>query len=460
MSVDSKNESAFIIFHGFDPDGIGADGQKGEHLTVAIERLPFWEADTEGTHSAVGGFTKIGEDTVDGARREALEELAGVIDISNNALVPVNEYYAKRNGVHVHVYSCELELEQLRTLQELAAKTDPENSKYDEDYAADFIRKTEQETARVKVIPFEKMLNLPFYEPTAKEDYERVRNSTLSMLHLDHTEADKLFVPNVKPDPESMWVLIPVPAMDSDKGFKPHAKNDERGNPIGITVLGQDRGKPVAVFRNPKDSLDAQHSVQNLPIDGTGVLILPVKKDKVFGNKLLAIGQKLVAKPKLETLDTVLKEIRDAYVREGKEPDMYNSDESQFARMDLKHGTRGSNAGMYSKKSIESAALVVKTENPEDSIAFSSSGKFVGDGKQFGKGQIVLIKDYGRNEVRKMAPDYTEENFVFLDNKPVKLEALPTYELGKDGKLAEVPDGQLLGGTQEIVSPVILHSRG
>lgn len=283
-------------------------------------------------------------------------------------------------------------------------------------------------------------------------------------IALSHDDVAHLFTSNVKPDPESMWVMIHIPPITASDTFLPHPDIDDHGNPSGITEIGQNEGKNVAIFRNPKDSLDGRHSNQKLPIDGSGVLMLPVKKDHDFGNQLLTLGKTFSHAPTLESLDHLLKELRNTYVQHGKVPDIYNSDNSQYSKMDFRAGSDHEN-GMYSKKPMDLGLLVVKAPTDNTELAFTSNGAFIHGGAQYGKGQIVLIYDYPRHEIRKMAPDYAIENFVFLDGSPLTLEQLPTVELSDSVQRKSLSQADInipalqqqgtlcLGGSQHVFSP-------
>lgn len=115
-----------------------------------------------------------------------------------------------------------------------------------------------------------------------------------------------------------------------------------------MTSVLSENGKPVAIFRNPKDSLDGKHSTQKLPLDGSGVLILPIKQDQKFGEELLGIAKDFTDNPSLDALDKLLKDVRTAYIKKDKVPDMYNANTGHYDVMQLQSSTDNAGAGTVS----------------------------------------------------------------------------------------------------------------
>jgi 8-oxo-dGTP pyrophosphatase MutT (NUDIX family) len=436
--------AAFIIFHAIDPD-IAATGSSGRVAMVLKRNPDIGNGSADASYGAVGGLLNLGETPEQGARREAGEELNHLINIDNNKLVPLREYVddltKPGNPAQVNTFACELTPEQLADLKQHAAMLDPANTAYDPAFAAEFFARTDKETIRFELPPIEKAAELPFFYPLAGQDYE----ATIKLMEkpkaieVTHQQVEALLKPNVKPDPDSLWLLVQVPAISADTSFTPSPSLDEKGNPSGLIAIEDGQ----AVFRNPKDSLNGKHSTQKLPLDGTGVLIFPVKKDTALGHKMGELSKDLQEAPSLQSLDKLLKDVHRTYEEAGAVPDMYNSDTGHFGRVDRRE-TIGSHegVGLFAKKEKQLSLLVLKAPNPETDIAFESSGAFITGGKQYGKGLIVLVKD--GDEIRKMAPDYAVENFVYLDGSPLTLESLPSVTVDEAGRLGELTGNQPL----------------
>jgi 8-oxo-dGTP pyrophosphatase MutT (NUDIX family) len=436
--------AAFIIFHAIDPD-IAATGASGR-VAMVLKRNPDTEnAKADASYGAVGGLLNPGETPEQGARREASEELNNLINLDNNNLIPLREYVddltRPENPTHVNTFACELTPEQFTTLKQHAAMLDPANAAYDPAFAEEFFARTDKETVRFELPPIEKAASLPFFYPLAGQDYEAAIKllEKPKAVEVTYQQVEALLKPNVKPDPDSLWLLVQVPAINTNASFTPSPSLDEKGNPSGLIAI--ENGQ--AIFRNPKDSLNGKHSTQKLPLDGTGVLIFPVKKDTALGHKMGDLSKGLQEAPSLQSLDKLLKDVHRAYKEAGAVPDMYNADTGHFGRMDRRETIGGhEGVGLFAKKEKQLSLLVLKAPTPETDIAFESSGAFINGGKQYGKGLIVLVKD--GDEIRKMAPDYAVENFVYFNNSPLTLDSLPSVTVDEAGRLGDLTGNQPL----------------
>ena len=236
-----------------------------------------------------------------------------------------------------------------------------------------------------------------------------------------------LFTPNVLPKADGYRVLIPVPAMDPN-GFTPDGGRDGLSGLLGVESRD---GKSIAIFCNPKDSVENAQSRQRLPLDGAGWLIFPFAARETADDMLgrLHEGGLLPENGRPGTvadLDRLLKAVRDYYQSRGMTPDMYNTDAGYLnKKMELLPGQPGDAAAVYVKRRIP-VALILLRAPPDSTIEFHSSGAFVQGGAQYGQGSIVLIHELG--ETRKMAPDYACKQYVHLDDAPLDLGRLPAFD--------------------------------
>lgn len=236
-----------------------------------------------------------------------------------------------------------------------------------------------------------------------------------------------LFTPNVLPRTDGFRVLVPVPAMEPN-GFTPDGGGDGLSGVLGVE---RQDGKPVAIFCNPKDSVKDAQSRQRLPLDGSGWLIFPFASRQMAEDMLAHLHADKALPDRgqpgtIRELDRLLKEVKDYYLTQNMTPDMYNTNTAYMQqKMALLPGQPEDAAAVYVKKRIPVGLIVLRA--PEEStIEFRSTGAFVHDAAQYGKGAIVLIHELG--ETRKMAPDYACKQYVHLDDTALDLARLPAFD--------------------------------
>ncbi|MBI1216740.1 MAG: hypothetical protein GC185_13100 [Alphaproteobacteria bacterium] len=237
-----------------------------------------------------------------------------------------------------------------------------------------------------------------------------------------------LFTPNALPHVSGLRVMVHVPAL-STQGFAP----DTQGQGRGVLRVEENEGVPLAIFRNPKDSVADAASCQKFPLDGTGVLIFPVPT-REEGAAMLRALRDTGALDNLEAgtgtladLDRVLKTAEDYFISRGMVADMYNTDTAyQSEKMTCVDAAQGGAAGIYAKKPLPVSLIVLKAKDPGQLIEFKSTGRYIHDAAQFGAGSVVLISEGA--EIRKMAPDYAEQKYTTLDGAPVDLGKLPVFD--------------------------------
>lgn len=219
----------------------------------------------------------------------------------------------------------------------------------------------------------------------------------------------------------------------AEKNFSASAVSGDNYQRGIIRVIEED-GLSYAIFRNPKDSVVSGDSYQRFPLDGTGVLIFPAPTQQ-FGEGMLAFLAKdrllekiSSADATLEDLDKILKRAHEYYTSQSMMPDLYNTDVAYQERNMVCVIAAGQHtgSGLYSKKSYPVSLIVIKASDPQQIIEFQGSARFVQNAAQFGSGYIVLISE--GDEIRKMAPDFACEHYNSLDNMPLVLEKLPSFQ--------------------------------
>lgn len=274
------------------------------------------------------------------------------------------------------------------------------------------------------------------FDVSKLEDYksEAIARGAGANIHISANEVEKLFdtnAGNVLPSPEGYRLLVQIPEVSSlENSVSPAA--DKNGNPIGITDIKD--GK--VIFRNPKDSVDNQYSWQGLDVDGSGVLILPAENEamaKEMSKKLEPWLDKVREAQSgnkeflIEDVDGLLKASYEAYSSLGQTPDIYNSNVTTMQEKMQRSGglvQNDSMLGLYNKKSSPLDFIVLHAQ-PNETIAVSSTGKYIEGSEQYGKELVVLIRE--GDEIRKMDPEYAEKHYLNADGSPLRVVELPTY---------------------------------
>lgn len=204
--------------------------------------------------------------------------------------------------------------------------------------------------------------------------------------------------------------------LNTDGEFTPNptTSTDIKGNEVkvGITNIVRDPATNAITaveYVNPKDSLD-QWAVQKFPVKD-GVLVLPTSTDAQSSELNTVVKNITGGKTEinLETFDKVLKDTHSWYKTKELVPDIYNSNTSKFAHDNTAQtfgGHEKVSDGVFRKAGGTDEIVIVKG-NSNEIIGFQGTSEHVGT--QYGKGEIVLLRD-SDGTWRKLDMEYAKEN--------------------------------------------------